>query len=61
MSHDSRHAPTEGSVSNQIRSRPIYLLDLRATSLSTRRSLSFLVNALMFIEDKAYVRTREKS
>ena len=46
----------------KVKSRPIYSNSgLRATGLLTKRSLSFLVNALTFIEDKADVRTKEKS
>ena len=48
-------------ASNQVRPKATYLLGLRATGLPTKRPLSFLVNALTFIKDKADVRTKEKS
>ncbi len=59
MPHNSRRAPIEVSASDQVISRPTYSSGLGATSLlpggfcHSRRS--------DFPEDKADVRTREKS
>ena len=62
MPHNSRLALSEVFACNQIRLRPTYLLfGLGSTDLPTRRPLSFLVYVLIFIENKADVRTREKS
>ena len=44
----------------KVKSRPMYLSGLRATSLPTKKPLSFLVNVLTFIEDQADIRIREK-
>ena len=52
-SHDSRRALAEVFVSNQVKPKPICSsLGLEATGLSTKRPLSFPVNALTFMEEK---------
>ena len=59
--HDSRHVPAEVFIYPiKVKLRPIYLSDLGATGLLTRKPLTFLVNVLTFIEDETDVRIREK-
>ena len=62
MPHDSRSAPAKVLIHPiKVKSKPIYLmLGLEVISLPTRRPLSFLVNALTFIEDKANICIKEK-
>ena len=51
--HDFRHAPAEVSASNQVKPRPIYsLLGPGATGLPTKKPLLFLVNSLIFMEER---------
>ena len=46
----------------KVRSKLIYLISgLRTTGLLTKKPLSFLVNILTFIKDKADICTKEKS
>ena len=53
ISHNSRRAPVKVSASNQVKPRPTCsLLGLGAIGLSTKKPLSFSVNALMFIEER---------
>ena len=62
MPHDSRRTPAEVFIHLiKVKPRPTYLSGLGATGLPTKRLLSFLVNALTFIDDEADVCTREKS
>ncbi len=58
MPHDSRRAPEEVFISDQVRSRPTYLSGLGVTGLLSgglRHSHCFV-----FPEDKADIRTRKK-
>ena len=61
--HNFRRALEEISAFNQVKPKlTCLLLGLTATSLSTKKPLLFLVNALTFIKkDKADIHIREKS